>query len=100
MSPRRTAAPNIESRINVEIIGIMTKKYHHTEEITPKVCEPVVAYKARIPQCSTEKFPPNALVTEEMHAILSERICRAEAGLEEIIPNQVVFDTIRTKYGF
>ena len=33
----------------------MTKKYHHTEEITPKVCEPVVAYNARSPHCSTEK---------------------------------------------
>ena len=78
----------------------MTKKYHHTEEITPKVSEPVVAYNARNPHSSTEKFSPIAHSTDEMHAILSERICRAEAGLEEIIPNQVVFDTIRTKYGF
>ena len=33
----------------------MTKKYHHTEEITPKVSEPVVAYNARSPHCSAVK---------------------------------------------
>lgn len=43
---------------------------------------------------------PNAHTAEEMHVILTERICRAEAGQEEIIPNQVVFDSIHTKYGF
>jgi hypothetical protein len=35
-----------------------------------------------------------------MHAILTEHIRRAEAGEEEIVSNQVVFDSIRTKYGF
>ncbi len=37
---------------------------------------------------------------EEMHAILIERSRRAEAGEERIIPNETVFDSIRTKYGF
>lgn len=43
---------------------------------------------------------PNARTAEEMHAILAERIRRAEAGEEDIVPNQVVFDSIRSKYGF
>jgi hypothetical protein len=42
----------------------------------------------------------NAHTPEEMHAILTERIRRTEAGEEELVPNQVVFDSIRAKYGF
>ena len=43
---------------------------------------------------------PNAHTIKDMHAILMERIYKAESGQEEIIPNQVTFESIRTKYGF
>lgn len=43
---------------------------------------------------------PNAHTAEEMHAMLQERVRRAEAGEEKTVSNQVVFDTIRNKYGF
>ena len=47
-----------------------------------------------------DTISPNAHSTDEMHAILAERIRRVEAGEEEVVPNQVVFDSIRSKYGF
>ncbi len=43
---------------------------------------------------------PNAHTAEEMHALLVERVRRAEAGEEKTVSNQTVFDSIRTKYGF
>ncbi len=43
---------------------------------------------------------PNAHSPEEMHAILSERIRRAELGQESPVPNKAVFDAIKDKYGF
>ncbi len=86
----------------------MSKKYNTPEEPpTLKVAEPAVAYNVR-PSRRTRvetmtprlhSVSPNAYTPEEMHAILTERICRAEAGEEEFVPNQVVFDSIRTKYG-
>ena len=43
---------------------------------------------------------PNAHSAEEMRMLLVERVRRAEAGKEKTVSNQVVFDTIRDKYGF
>lgn len=43
---------------------------------------------------------PNAHSVEEMHTILADRIRRAESGQEGFTSNQIVFDSIRTKYGF
>jgi hypothetical protein len=48
---------------------------------------------------SLRPVSPNTHTPEEMHAILTERIRSAEAGEEELVPNQEVFDSIRTKYG-
>lgn len=86
----------------------MSKKYNIQEEPTSMVEEPAVAYNVR-PSHRTQvdsrpshllATPPNAHTSEEMHVILAERIRRAEAGEEELVPNQVVFDSIHTKYGF
>jgi len=43
---------------------------------------------------------PNAHTAEKMHALLVERVRRAEAGEEKTVSNQTVFDSIRSKYGF
>ncbi len=86
----------------------MSKKYNTEEPPILKVAEPDVAYNVqpsrhtRVGTMTSSLRPtsPNAHTPEEMHAILTERIHRAEAGEEEFVPNQVVFDSIRTKYGF
>lgn len=86
----------------------MSKKYKTVESTTLNVAEPSVAYNVRPShrkQINTvvphlQSISPNAHTPEEMHVILTERIQRAEVGEEEIVPNQVVFDSIRTKYGF
>lgn len=70
--------------------------------------EPAVAYNVRASRRTRvetmtphlKSVSPNAHTLEEMHAILTERIRRAETGEEDFVPNQVVFDSIRTKYGF
>lgn len=43
---------------------------------------------------------PNAHSTAEMRDILKERIRRAEAGEEKVIPNTEVFAQIDSRYGF
>ena len=43
---------------------------------------------------------PCSYTEEELYEILEERIRRVEAGQEEVIPNNVVFDSTRSKYGF
>lgn len=43
---------------------------------------------------------PNAYTAEEMNAILANRICRAEAGDEKLVSNDVVLNSISAKYGF
>ena len=43
---------------------------------------------------------PNAHTAEEIHALLVERVRRAEAGEEKTLSHQTVFDSIRSKYGF
>ena len=75
------------------------------EKLTPggghEVAEPAVGYglQSEISTLKSQKSP-NARTAEEMRAVLTERICRAEAGEEQLIPNEVVFDSIRSKYGF
>lgn len=44
-----------------------------------------------------KNLSPNAHSADKMHSILEERIRRAESGEEELIPGEVVFDSIRTK---
>lgn len=85
----------------------MTKKYKTPSSSTPMAEEPSVTYdvcpslRTRVePVSHLQSASPNAHTPEEMHAILTERIRRAEAGEEKLVPNQVVFDSIRTKYGF
>lgn len=43
---------------------------------------------------------PNAHSAEEMNVILANRISRAEAGEEKLVSNDVVLNSISTKYGF
>ena len=43
---------------------------------------------------------PNAHTAEEMRTIIENRIHRLETGEEKLIPNEVVLDKIRKKYGF
>ena len=85
----------------------MNKEYKTSDESIPMAEEPSVAYNVRSSRQTRvetktphlQPVSPNAHTPEEMHAILTERIRRAEAGEEELVPNQVVFDSIRTKYG-
>ena len=88
------------------------KKYEDIEDRSIMASEPVASYEVspphRVPKQreSMRERPmhhtasPNAHTPEEMHAILTERIRRAEAGEEEVVSHQVVFDSIRNKYGF
>ena len=80
----------------------MSKKYEDIQDEPLMASEPVAAYGLRTDVQTLDSYSksPNARTPEEMHAILTERIRKAEAGQEEIIPNQVVFGSIRTKYGF
>ena len=49
---------------------------------------------------NTMGISPNAHTPNEMDCILKERVQRAEAGEEKIIPHQNVVDFISEKYGF
>ena len=82
----------------------MSKK-ENFENLTPagghEVAEPMVGYglQSETGTLKSQKSPI-ARTAEDMRTILTERICRAEAGEEQLIPNEVVFDSIRSKYGF
>ena len=88
------------------------KKYEDIEDKPIMASEPMASYEVSRPHRVTKKratvrehlipptISPNAHTPKEMHTILTERICRAEAGEEEVISHQVVFDTIGRKYGF